>query len=883
MIIYVLDKNFKKIDILRKYTFAQYSNKARDIGTFSIQCQIAEEVLYLLNKEQYYVLFDNSLLGKIEDIHRDSDSEYVKTIEITGRLDKYIFANRVIDGTYKAQNVKSHVFVSNVISKYLSNENERFIDYVLVREDRDRLDAMSLTISKQVTGGYIWDAIQPIMEQSKIFVRMEPQVIPTDTVNGVPTNIEGWNIVISAGVDKTKRNTLGNKPVVFSHSLSNIARTEYRYNVENYKGVAYIAGEDSGNDRKWYSKYVDTSAESETGWNRSELWIDARDIQSENEDGTTITDAEYEELITDRANEKFAENTKTEEYSATVITADKRYVYGTDYNLGDFITIVDNELGLEVDAQIISVIKSVQDTGTIIDVECAYGSLHKNNDVKQTLSSLKAATENNAVNIKYLENKIGSSSGGSGSAASVQTDVYNIALLGAKEGSENQATNKAILDEIVSKHTEEDGIWTEIYIPAGKIYYIGTVYLTHSKIRVTGGGVVCGKFYVRKTENDSYKSYIEFDNITFWFDSLASGNNAISMRLVSRARIVNCRFYNCDKAINCFQTETKQHVSRVIIANNYFYNVNYALIHERGIGTPDLAIADIQFENNMVENALYYHIYLECIDGVIIKGNTFFFPSHTTANTTKKCNIYLYQVDWTIIADNNLFEAGEQAILVKRASHVNIHGNNIAWSGQRAQLPAIQLSNKDNAGGIMSGSTIMGNNIVYPSAEGILVQDTGCVTVIGNTCYECCNDSYYYGTTTFDSSTHDYGIKTDVSESAFVHTIGNNSPRNYNSIVSGATSRSTDITNLSYNTKAYSPNYDEHVTVEITIKQGKKISDVYNLGSIIVAATIIYTDAMYYLPAMVCINNTGNLQLVAQTEASQDYTYSVKVLFRQGK
>ena len=47
----VLDRNLKKIDILRKYTFSQYVKEFRDIGTFKINAQLIDENLYLLNKE----------------------------------------------------------------------------------------------------------------------------------------------------------------------------------------------------------------------------------------------------------------------------------------------------------------------------------------------------------------------------------------------------------------------------------------------------------------------------------------------------------------------------------------------------------------------------------------------------------------------------------------------------------------------------------------------------------------------------------------------------------------------------------------------------------------------------------------------------------------
>ena len=68
----ILDKRLKKVDILRKYTFAQYSMKFRDIGTFTIDAVITEENLFLLNEEEEYsILFDGNIFGKsIENYKR---------------------------------------------------------------------------------------------------------------------------------------------------------------------------------------------------------------------------------------------------------------------------------------------------------------------------------------------------------------------------------------------------------------------------------------------------------------------------------------------------------------------------------------------------------------------------------------------------------------------------------------------------------------------------------------------------------------------------------------------------------------------------------------------------------------------------------------------
>lgn len=409
MLIYILNKNFAVIDILRKYTFSQYTNKFRDVGTFQIQVQIADDNMFLLTKEPLFVLFDDivPIAGKINSIEKDSDSEFEKTFVIKGTLMEYVLKKRVIDGTLVYTNVISYEFVKSIIDN-ISNKDDtaRYLNNETTYEDEQRLNEVcSIIVDKQITGGYAWDAIQPVLDQDKLGIKIVPNVISKKDVNGVETNIDKWRFIISSGTDRTKFNAYGNDPVVFSQSLSNIERTSYAYDTEKYAGIAYIAGEGEGANRKWYNMYASEEAENEIGWNRSELWVDARDIQSETEEGT-LTDEEYTQLITNRGNEKFAENTKTEKYTSTIMQNDKRYKYGEQYFLGDFVTIVDDELGIEVNVQITGVTKSVQGNQEIVDIEYTYGAFKQTEDVQKELRDIKQKLEEANTNIAYLLKKV---------------------------------------------------------------------------------------------------------------------------------------------------------------------------------------------------------------------------------------------------------------------------------------------------------------------------------------------------------------------------------------------------------------------------------------------------------------------------------------------
>ena len=162
----VMNSNFKIIDTLKKYTFAQYEDKFREIGTFKVLAQLVKENNYLFDKkEQYYILFDEFTVGKVEKVVKDSDSEYDKTITITGRLAPVLFTQRVINSIvdFTGNSVDYIVTLLPMCFDFNNIDSSRYINMNIATDDVSESKELS-TINKQVTGGYLWYEIQETME-----------------------------------------------------------------------------------------------------------------------------------------------------------------------------------------------------------------------------------------------------------------------------------------------------------------------------------------------------------------------------------------------------------------------------------------------------------------------------------------------------------------------------------------------------------------------------------------------------------------------------------------------------------------------------------------------------------------------------------------------
>lgn len=422
--LWIFNENLRRIGLLRQYEMAQWSNKFRDIGTFSINARYVDENLFLLDKTKtYYILLYMSsdetkseqwntlhnVFGKIEKVSKedDEDTDYPSTIKIEGRLMPFLFSKRVIANTLDYKNMELITYIRDLITRCFEKNTERYVD-MNISCQKDNKVYEDTFITKQITGGQLWEELSDYFEQYKLGIVIAPKIDKTfelsseygEHLSGL-SNVAGFEVQIKTGVDRTRGNGLNT--VIFSKSLSNIKRASYSYNSESDMNVAYIAGEGEGAERKWYEIQKD-SENKKSAWNREELWIDARDIQSEGEDDTTLTDEEYDKLIEQRAYEKFQENAIMDEYSATVNEHNQRYVYMRDYDLGDWVTIQDRDLGIEIDAQIVEVTTTLQNNETINDITFEYGKANKI-EIKD-IRTISASVEEISNNVKYIDKKI---------------------------------------------------------------------------------------------------------------------------------------------------------------------------------------------------------------------------------------------------------------------------------------------------------------------------------------------------------------------------------------------------------------------------------------------------------------------------------------------
>lgn len=109
------------------------------------------------------------------------------------------------------------------------------------------------------------------------------------------------------------------------------------------------------------------------GLARRELYIDARDLQSDSDPDNPLTPEQYRAVLTNRGKEKMAEHQLVRSFSVTVRTYDPTYTLGEDFFLGDTITVTDDRLGITANAVVQGASRAVSSAGEELTLTLGFG------------------------------------------------------------------------------------------------------------------------------------------------------------------------------------------------------------------------------------------------------------------------------------------------------------------------------------------------------------------------------------------------------------------------------------------------------------------------------------------------------------------------------
>ena len=145
---------------------------------------------------------------------------------------------------------------------------------------------------------------------------------------------------IVPGADHASSST---DPVIFSTDLGNIETTKYSIDTSPEYTVGYAGGAGDGEKRLIQAIYI---GDTPSGFDRRETWLDCGSID-------TVEDLNYE------ATYKMQSLVRTETLAGDIARSGP-FTYGTDFDLGDIVTVQSRKLGLEKDIRITEILESYE-------------------------------------------------------------------------------------------------------------------------------------------------------------------------------------------------------------------------------------------------------------------------------------------------------------------------------------------------------------------------------------------------------------------------------------------------------------------------------------------------------------------------------------------
>lgn len=337
------DTTFEQVGEISQFTSLIWPDAFNGYASFELWAPLTDDNIAMIKKDN--VLWcggENACV--IEIVKSTVDNKGEKGYNIKGRTLEAYLLDRIVWGTYTNKSAAASTIMYDLVYTQAINPSnpDRKLNWLVNASD----SGLGKQISNyQKTGGWVYDALVSIATDSDI---------------GFSILFDPYNkqlvFEVRAGTDRTQDNVEGNDPVVFSAELEDILSSSYYSNNQDEKNVALVMGEDKSTNRKSVVAGNSTSK----GFSRKELYVDARDIQSEvyNDDGTStqIPTEEYNNMLLQRGAEKLAECELVETYEAQIKQFGiVQYVYGVDYVKGDKVTVIDTELGISVSARITKV------------------------------------------------------------------------------------------------------------------------------------------------------------------------------------------------------------------------------------------------------------------------------------------------------------------------------------------------------------------------------------------------------------------------------------------------------------------------------------------------------------------------------------------------
>lgn len=326
-----LDSDFQPVAYLTYFNL-QWTREYYSIGQFSVQVAAGEyspDMAYLYTPDRA----ETGIIQKVEL----TETVKGRFVQISGYFLEALLNDKVVYPTY---------YATGTIPASVVTMLRQYKDDIPLMTVADVPAAQDDGTAWQETGGKLADVAYTKLQtvQHSLRCRYDYQA------NAITAEV--WQ-----GKNRTQDQT-ENPFVTFSDGFGNLAEVDASRDISNYRNYAIVCGQDQAENRK--VAYVDLSG----GGYKRILYVDAR---SERWDPDKQTEAEYLAGLQQIGLDKLLDYTII--INVDIQAAASGFVYLQDWDLGDLVDVIVSDIGLTMQARIITVREVFKEGNHTIEIE----------------------------------------------------------------------------------------------------------------------------------------------------------------------------------------------------------------------------------------------------------------------------------------------------------------------------------------------------------------------------------------------------------------------------------------------------------------------------------------------------------------------------------
>lgn len=342
-----------------------------DVGDFEIYVPCTPLTISLATEGNYVTRPNDRHVGIVEHVEITYNAQDGRMLIISGRMAKSILDRRVIykrvlhltpafsklaviNPTILSGNVESaaRTVVTNNAIDCRFDTNRNISALVLGAHSGSTAiiqDADGNPSDKQVTYDNMLTWIDDFLKEYSIGA----EILINDALK--------LEFVCFEGVDRSFDST-DHEPVIFSREFDNLVSSDLNYDETESKNMALVGGEGEGTERICAIKYG-----TETGIDRREMFIDASGTSQTYYDDEgqeqTLTKEDYAAQLVLIGAQELPNRQPLLSFDGEINLQNSVYKYGVDFDLGDIVSIQDNEINIYENVRIVEITEVQDDNG----------------------------------------------------------------------------------------------------------------------------------------------------------------------------------------------------------------------------------------------------------------------------------------------------------------------------------------------------------------------------------------------------------------------------------------------------------------------------------------------------------------------------------------